>query len=70
MVQIGELNGHFHASFAGLPNASYTIQYASSLEGPWKTLASVTADNSGYFELDDPAEPLAGNRFYRVAKTP
>ncbi|MBI2926259.1 MAG: hypothetical protein HYY24_11205 [Verrucomicrobia bacterium] len=60
-------NGHFQVRFAGGPGASYQIDRATALSGPWEVgFTNLTADASGYFELEDPNPGTAPTRFYRV----
>jgi hypothetical protein len=49
----------------GIPGRSYAIQYRDGLvTGTWRSLATVTADNSGVFRSTD--IPTPGHRSYRA----
>ena len=59
-------NGYFYVDFAGTPNAHYTIKYSPGLEGPWQTLANLTADPAGLIGVEDLTTPAVPTRFYRA----
>jgi hypothetical protein len=52
--------------FAGSPGLTYSIQRASTLPGPWITIATVTVADDGVGTLLDP-NPPASEAFYRVS---
>ena len=56
--------GYF-VRFTGVPNASYEIQRAPAVDGPWTTIATVIAPVSGFVEYHD-ANPPPGKSFYRT----
>ena len=59
--------GNFQASFAGVPNYTYTIQVATDINGPWEVLTTVTADANGMFDVVEPVStPAPPTRFYRA----
>jgi hypothetical protein len=51
-----------------LPPAGYpcTVERAASGLGPWEPFTVVVADVNGNFQVDDPNDPPAPMRFYRV----
>jgi hypothetical protein len=54
--------------FGGLPTQGYVLQYASSITGPWSTVAlagTMQPDATGTVHFTDPA-PVSGTRFYRT----
>src|SRR4029079_2320619 len=55
----------YRIRFAGIPGDSYQIQRATSVTGPWTTLATLTAPLHGIIEFEDtnPPQPSA---FYRT----
>jgi hypothetical protein len=59
------VDGGFQFSFLGYPGATYTLQRAESLAGPWVDLGSVTVDANGNGTLLD-SNPPQGNAFYRA----
>jgi hypothetical protein len=59
------VNGGFQLNFSGYAGATYTLQRAESLAGPWVDLGSSTVDDSGNGTLLDP-NPPPGNAFYRA----
>jgi hypothetical protein len=59
------VNGGFQLNFSGYPGATYTLQRAESLAGPWTDLGSVTVDGGGNGTLLD-SNPPQGNAFYRA----
>jgi N-acetylneuraminic acid mutarotase len=50
---------------AGVQGVSFRVQRAPMLAGPWTTIATITADESGTGACLDPAPP-PGNAFYRA----
>ncbi|MDB6026689.1 MAG: Extracellular serine protease precursor [Verrucomicrobiales bacterium] len=60
------------ATFSGLPNKGYTIQYTDSLGSTWQPLATVgnngvvTTDGAGAGGFQDPTTPLPPQRYYRI----
>lgn len=58
-------NGTVRLRFFGTPGAHYVIQRASSVSGPWSTVADVDVPYHGNSEWVD-AAPLAGQAFYRA----
>ena len=65
MLPSAFVNSGFQLNFSGYPGATYTLQRAESLAGPWVDLGSVTVDVSGSGTLVD-SNPPAGNAFYRA----
>jgi hypothetical protein len=65
MLPSAFVDGGFQLNFAGYPGATYTLQRAESLAGPWIDVGSVTADAGGNGMLLD-ANPPQGNAFYRA----
>jgi hypothetical protein len=59
------VNGGFQLNFSGYAGATYTLQRAESLAGPWVDLGSSTVDDSGNGTLLDP-NPPPGSAFYRA----
>jgi hypothetical protein len=59
------VGGHFQVGFAGIPGVSYTIQFSTSVDGPWTTRTNITAPDNGLFNYVDPA-PAVGSGFYRT----
>jgi hypothetical protein len=53
--------------FAGLPQATYLVQYTGSLAPPvaWTTLGTVAVTN-GIFQIVDPTAGSASQRYYRA----
>jgi fibronectin-binding autotransporter adhesin len=60
------------ASFSGLPNKGYTIEYTDNIGTAWQKLTSVgangvvTTDGTGAGNFQDPTTPLPAHRFYRI----
>ncbi|PWU11253.1 MAG: hypothetical protein C5B50_23750 [Verrucomicrobia bacterium] len=57
--------GGYQIGFLALHGVTYNLQRASSISGPWTTLAAVTTDSNGlgiYVETNGPA----GSAFYRT----
>ncbi len=60
------------ASFTGLPNTGYTIEYTDDLGAAWAKLTTVgvngvvTTDSNGNASFQDPTIPLPAHRFYRI----
>jgi hypothetical protein len=53
--------------FAGVPNASYEIESASSVTGPWSVLSGVlTAATNGLVQYTDATMPIPPVAFYRT----
>jgi FG-GAP repeat protein len=59
--------GGYVLHFTGAPDATYRLQRAIDLAGPWHTVGSFTAPASGFVEYRD-ATPLPGQAFYRTAQ--
>ena len=60
-------NGHFHVVFNGAANVTYRIDRSIAVGGPWQLgFTNLTANASGFFELEDPSPGSASARFYRV----
>jgi hypothetical protein len=55
----------YYIRFTGLPGTSYDIQRAPNVNGPWSTIATVVAPQSGMVEYHD-ATPPPGQSFYRT----
>ncbi len=55
----------YYLRFNGFPGVSYDIQRAPSVTGPWSTLATVVAPQSGFVEYHE-ANPPPGQSFYRT----
>jgi hypothetical protein len=53
--------------FTGIPGRSYNIERAPAITGPWSTLATPTAPESGLLEYLD-APPPPGSAFYRTVQ--
>ena len=51
----------------GAPNVAYRLQRAPSVNGPWETIAELTAPASGFLEFHD-TTPLLGQAFYRTVQ--
>lgn len=58
--------GYF-VRFNGSPGDTYRLQRASSVAGPWETIDTQTAPDSGVIEYHD-TTPLPGQAFYRTAQ--
>ncbi len=60
------LAGTFHSTFAGNPNLTYAVDRATNVTGPWQlNYTNIVAGTNGVFELIDPNNPPAIQRFYR-----
>ena len=59
--------GGCYVRFTGAPDVSYRVQRATTLSGPWDTLATLTAPTSGQLEYHDTSPP-PGQAFYRTAQ--
>jgi hypothetical protein len=60
-------NGHFQAWYAGIPGVTYSVQWATSLDGPWTACSgSYTAGENGLFEFEDTTEPPPSSCYYRT----
>ena len=55
----------YYVRFTGIPGASYDIQRAPTISGPWSTIATIVAPESGMVEYHD-ANPPPGQSFYRT----
>jgi len=53
-------------SYAGLPGVTYSVQRALTLAGPWTTITTVTAGESGTGRCLD-SEPPVDKAFYRIS---
>jgi hypothetical protein len=53
--------------FTGAPDVRYRLQRATSLNGTWEDIATVTAPASGHLEYHDTAMP-PGQAFYRTVQ--
>lgn len=59
-------DGKFSVTFAGIPNAQYTVEYAEgSPAPPWTKLKNVTAGANGLFVVEDTASE-SPSRYYRT----
>lgn len=65
MLPPAMVGSQFQLNFSGYPGATYTLQRAESLAGPWIDLGAATVDGSGNGTLLD-ANPPAGSAFYRA----
>jgi hypothetical protein len=59
-------NGTFSVTFAGIPNLTYTVQYATDPSGPWTFLGTATAGTNGLFEVTDTQSLPPPARYYRT----
>jgi uncharacterized lipoprotein YddW (UPF0748 family) len=59
-------SGTFRVTFAGVPNGTYTVQWAPSVTGSWSFLKTTTADTNGLFEITDAELPPPPARYYRI----
>lgn len=64
-VSLAPVGNGYRVRFAGIPGRAYEVQRASSLSGPWSTLAPITAPLHGILEYLDP-NPPPGMAFYRT----
>jgi hypothetical protein len=55
----------YYIRFTGLPGVSYDIQRAPALTGPWTTIATIVAPQSGGVEYHE-VNPPPGQSFYRT----
>ena len=59
-------NGKFSVTFAGIPNFTYTVEYAEgSAAPPWHWLKNVTAGSNGLFVVEDEVSQ-SPSRYYRT----
>jgi PKD domain len=58
-------NGHILLHLQGTPGATYRVETSSSLT-TWQFLASQTADQNGFFDVEDTTTPLFPKLFYRA----
>jgi hypothetical protein len=59
-------SGTFSVTFAGIPNYTYSIQWAPSPMGPWTFLKTAVAGTDGLFEVTDAPSPQVSERYYRT----
>jgi autotransporter-associated beta strand protein len=59
-------SGTFSVTFAGIPNYTYSIQWAPSPTGPWTFLKTAAAGTDGLFEVTDTPSPQVSERYYRT----
>jgi hypothetical protein len=59
-------SGTFSVTFAGIPNYTYSIQWAPSPMGPWTFLKTAAAGTDGLFEVTDTPSPQVSERYYRT----
>ena len=67
VVSIALVPAGVRLRFSGTPDVTYRVQRASSVTGPWNTLATLTATTSGLLEYHDTSPPH-GQAFYRTAQ--
>lgn len=61
------LNNQFQATFAGIPNQTYTVDDSTnSAAGPWAYYTTLTAGTNGLFQLIATNNPPAAQRFFRT----
>jgi len=73
VVSIAPTPDGFLVRFAGIPGASYRIQYRDALTNPWQLLdppGAIQAGPNGLFEHEDKPNPSPPSRFYRAAELP
>ena len=73
VVSITSTAEGFLLRFAGIPGASYLIQFRDALSDPWQTLeppGTLIAGPNGLFEFEDKPNPRPVSRFYRAAGAP
>ena len=58
-------SGGFFISVAGVPNVTYRLQRAPTVDGAWSDVATNTAPTSGLIEYHETA-PLPGHACYRA----
>jgi hypothetical protein len=65
MLPLSAISGGYLVSFAGIPGRTYSVQRATTVTGPWVTIATVTVgpDGIGSFQDTNPPEDAA---FYRT----
>ena len=61
-------SGGLFIRFTGAPNATYRLQRAPTVNGPWSTSAPQTAPASGVVEFHD-LFPPPGQAFYRAVQS-
>jgi hypothetical protein len=69
VVSIAPTAQGFLVRFAGIPGASYRIQYRDALTEPWQLLdppGAIQAGLNGIFEHEDKPNPKPVSRFYRA----
>jgi hypothetical protein len=59
--------GGYFIQFNGASDVTYRLQRASSLFGPWDTLATLSAPASGLLDYHDANAP-PGQAFYRTVQ--
>jgi uncharacterized repeat protein (TIGR03803 family) len=59
--------GGLFLRYTGLPSATYRLQRAASVTGPWVNLSTNTASDSGLVEYHEMAPPT-GHAFYRTVQ--
>lgn len=52
--------------FAGIPGATYAVQWAPAISGPWTDLSQLTAAANGLIQYTDTTFPKPTERFYRT----
>jgi drug/metabolite transporter superfamily protein YnfA len=60
-------SGGYFIRFTGAPDVTYRLQRATSVTGPWDTIATLTAPASVFLEYHDTPRP-PGQAFYRAAQ--
>ena len=53
------------ARFAGIPGRTYELQRATSISGPWSSLAMIVCPVHGIMEYEDTSPPMP-TAFYRT----
>ncbi|HOX56676.1 MAG TPA: autotransporter-associated beta strand repeat-containing protein [Verrucomicrobiota bacterium] len=59
-------NGTFRVTFIGIPNYTYTVEWAPEPSGPWSFLKTAKAGDNGLFEVTDNSDPPPTTRYYRT----
>ncbi len=60
-------DGAFVAAFQGVPGLRYGVDRATNVDGPWELdFTNAIAAPNGLFEIADPNQPPAPQRFYRT----